>query len=98
LDSSDSDNREIYHRRKRRLSSPTDYKNKIESAVDFFDINEMAEESTNELADKIAVDTSGNPENGSDQKNGDESDKQLMPPPPPHMMSKQDETDDSKSE
>lgn len=42
-DSSDSDRR-AYRRKKRIDMSPTDYKNKEDSAEDYFDINELADE------------------------------------------------------
>lgn len=107
-DSSDSDNRDMFKTRKRRVSSPTDYKNKMDEAEDFFDINELADESKDDYDDletaipvsKVPIEVSEKHKNGADFKNGDDSDdKQLMPPPPPHSGSsnKQDEFDDLKS-
>lgn len=49
-DSSDSDRR-AYRRKKRVNMSPTDYKNKEDSAEDYFDINELADEAPAEDSD-----------------------------------------------
>lgn len=78
------------------MSSPTDYKNKEDSAEDYFDINELADEAPAEVNDpkddyddieaaipaaKVSVDNIDGVSNG--EKNGDATDdKELMPPPP----------------
>lgn len=93
----------MFKRRKRRISSPTDYKNKIDDAEDFFDINELADESKEDYDDleaaipvsKVSFDGSDKNESISDHKNGDDSDdKQLMPPPAPHQTGTTTKTDD----
>lgn len=95
-DSSDSGGRAF--RRRRVVHSPTDYKNKDDSAEDFFDITELADEAPVEVKDpkddyddieaaipaaKVSVDgASKSEDNGHSDKNGDHDDKELMPPPP----------------
>ena len=98
-DSSDSDRR-AYRRKKRVEYSPTDYKNKEDSAEDYFDINELADEAPAEEHDprddyddieqaipaaKVSADgTDG--KSDLNQRNGDASDdKNLMPPPPQNL-------------
>lgn len=95
-DSSDSDRR-AYRRKRRVNASPTDYKNKDDSAEDFFDINELADEAPAEDLDEkddyddiekaipaVKVGTEGKSDsNDHSDKNGDATnDKNLMPPPP----------------
>ncbi|CRK95113.1 CLUMA_CG008591, isoform A [Clunio marinus] len=95
-DSSDSGRRAF--RRRRVVASPTDYKNKDDTAEDFFDINELADEQPIEESDpkedydieaeipavKVSIDgAEKSSEESHAEKNGETTDdKQLMPPPP----------------
>lgn len=95
-DSDSSDFGDRGYRRKRVVSSPTDYKNKEDSAEDYFDITELADEAPAEVNDpkddyddieaaipaaKVSADNIDGVSNG--EKNGDATDdKELMPPPP----------------
>lgn len=102
-DSSDSDRR-AYRRKRRVNDSPTDYKNKEDSAEDYFDINELADEAPAEDMDpkddyddvepaKVSADATNHID-----KNGESTnDKDLMPPPPQNSAPsiKQDDIDAS---
>lgn len=90
-DSSDSAGRSF--RRRKNVASPTDYKNKDESAEDFFYITELADESAarssqpaddyddiEEAIPAATVSAEGMSKTEHGEKNGD--DKDLMPPPP----------------
>jgi hypothetical protein len=105
-DSSDSDRR-AYRRKRRFNASPTDYKNKDDSAEDFFDINELADEAPAEDLDPkddyddiekaipaVKVSTEGKSDH-SDKNGNATNDKNLMPPPPQNAAPsiKQDDSD-----
>lgn len=55
-DSDSSDSARRAYRRRRVVSSPTDYKNKDDTAEDFFDITELADEAPAELKSNPADD------------------------------------------
>ena len=91
LDSSDSGGARRMKKR-RPIASPTDYKLKKDTAEDFFDIDELAEESPNEkiaikddydIEDAIpAAKVSADFSKDSKIKIEKNDDKDLMPPPP----------------
>lgn len=97
-DSSDSGGRAAY-RRRRVVSSPTDYKNKDDTAEDFFDINELADEAPAETKDptddyddieeaipaaKVSADGSDkNDVSSHSEKNGEATADKELMPPPP---------------
>lgn len=108
-DSSDSDRR-AYRRKKRVVYSPTDYKNKEDSAEDYFDINELADEQDSrddyddieQAIPAVKVSADGTDGTNHSEKNGESTnDKDLMPPPPqnaaPSMKQDNGESDDAKS-
>lgn len=96
-DSSDSGGRA--YRRRRGVSSPTDYKNKDDTAEDFFDINELADEAPAEIKDsrddyddieevipaaKVSADGADQSESSShSEKNGESTVDKELMPPPP---------------
>lgn len=98
-DSDSSNSRERSFKRKRVVSSPTDYKNKDDSAEDFFDITELADEapagtkSPTEDYDDIeaaipAAKVTATGEHQTDtsshiDKNGEATDDKELMPPPP---------------
>lgn len=109
-DSDSSDSMGAKLRRKRRPSmSPTDYRNKEDSAQDYFDINELADEPTevktsknddyDDIEDAIPAAKLSADGVGNKMRNGETSkDKELMPPPPldaaPSVIKQEDTSGD----
>lgn len=102
-DSDSSGSEQRSYRRKRRVDfSPTDYKNKEDSAEDYFDINELADESadddTKDDYDDIEKAIPAVKVSADSDKNGEATDdKDLMPPPPQNAApsAKQEDSDAS---
>lgn len=109
-DSSDSMNDRIM-KRKRNAASPTDYKNKEDSAEDYFDINELADEPPvqdlkfnkdddyDDIEDAIPA-AKVEVKDDKKAKNGERTDdKELMPPPSldaaPSAIKQEDSSSDS---
>lgn len=106
-DSSGSSGRKM-RKKKRASMSPTDYKNKEDSAQDFFDINELADEPPevqtskdddyDDIEDAIpaAKLSADSVEKKNDTTNGETSDDAALMPPPPleaaPSVLKQDDT------
>lgn len=109
-DSSDSGDRRRF-RRKRVVHSPTDYKNKEDSAEDYFDITELADEAPAEVKDSredyddieeaipaAKVTADGAEDSSHTGKNGEATDdKELMPPPPQNAAPSIKQDDDDKA-
>lgn len=96
------------------MSSPTDYKNKDDTAEDFFDITELADEAPAEAEDprndyddieaaipaaKVSVDGTDATDGSSHaEKNGETADDKHLMPPPPQNAAPSVKQDDPETD